>query len=70
MEDEEETKKHSKVITFSSPNNRSTKLLKNQKRFMKMKLKQQKTPLNNNTGNNAYEKRRTQKKDRKLLPFD
>ena len=37
---------------------------------MKMKLKQQKTPLNNNTGNNAYEKRRTQKKDRKLLPFD
>jgi len=24
MEDEAETKKHSKVITFSSPNNRST----------------------------------------------
>jgi len=28
---------------------------------MKMKLKQQKTPSNNNTGNNAYEKRRTKK---------
>ena len=69
MEDEEETKKHSKVITFSSPNNRYTKLLKNQKRFMKMKLKQQKTPSNNNTGNNAYEKRRTQKKRSKVITF-
>jgi len=60
MQNEEETKKHLKVITFSSPNNRSTHL-KNQKRFMKTKLKQQKTPSNNNTGNNSYEKRRTKK---------
>ena len=43
--------------------------LKNQKTLTKTKLKQQKTPSNNNTGNNAYEKRRT-KKNRKLLPFD
>jgi len=43
--------------------------LKNQKTLTKTKLKQQKTPSNNNTGNNAYEKRRT-KKNRKLLHFD
>jgi len=35
--------------------------LKNQKTLTKMKLKQQKTPSNNNTSNNAYEKRRTKK---------
>jgi len=34
---------------------------------MKTKLKQQKTPSNNNTGNNAYEKRRTKKS--KVITF-
>jgi len=39
MQNEEETKKHSKVITFSLPKNRFTKHMKNHKNFMKTKKK-------------------------------
>jgi len=37
MQDEEEIKKHLKIITFSSPNNRCTKLLKKPKKVYENK---------------------------------
>ena len=61
MQDEEETKKHSKVITFFSPNNRSMKLLKNQKKVYENKTETTKNTFKQHTCNNAYKKRRTKK---------